>query len=77
MLGGSWGATLALVYAQAHPYLVKALVLRGVFTARQREIDWLYGDGARHLYPEAHAAFLRSFCRPKSAPIPSPPITVA
>ncbi len=58
VLGGSWGATLALSYAQAHPHVVKALVLRGVFTARQREIDWLYGDGARHLYPEAHAAFL-------------------
>jgi proline iminopeptidase len=58
VLGGSWGATLALAYAQAHPRFVKALVLRGVFTARQREIDWLYGDGARHMYPEAHAAFM-------------------
>jgi len=58
VLGGSWGATLALAYAQAHAARVKALVLRGVFTARQREIDWLYGDGARHLYPEAHDAFL-------------------
>ena len=58
VLGGSWGATLALAYAQAHPQALKAIVLRGVFTARRREIDWLYGDGARHLYPEAHAAFV-------------------
>lgn len=57
-LGGSWGATLALMYAQSHPWRVKGLVLRGVFTARQREIDWLYRDGARHLYPEAYAAFV-------------------
>lgn len=57
LLGGSWGATLALAYAQTHPYRVKSLVLRGVFTARQREVDWLYADGARHLFPEAHAAF--------------------
>ncbi|MDB5642906.1 MAG: pip [Hyphomicrobiales bacterium] len=59
VLGGSWGATLALSYAQAHPQVVKALVLRGVFTARRREIDWLYGDGARHLYPETYAAFIK------------------
>ena len=57
VLGGSWGATLALAYAQRHTKRVKSLVLRGVFTARQREVDWLYGDGARHLFPEAHAAF--------------------
>ena len=57
VLGGSWGATLALAYAQTFPERVKSLVLRGVFTARQREVDWLYGNGARHLYPEAHAAF--------------------
>lgn len=57
VLGGSWGATLALAYAQSHPECVKNLVLRGVFTARQREVDWLYGHGARHLFPEAHAAF--------------------
>ena len=57
-LGGSWGATLALAYAQAHPYRVKNLALRGVFTGRQCEVDWLYGDGARHVFPEAHAEFV-------------------
>ena len=34
VFGGSWGATLSLVYAQTHPDRVKALVLRGIFTGR-------------------------------------------
>lgn len=53
VLGGSWGSTLALLYAQAHPACVRALVLRGVFTARQSELDWLYRTGASHLFPAA------------------------
>lgn len=57
LLGGSWGATLALLYAQRHRERVSALVLRGVFTARRREIDWLYRHGASALFPEAFAAF--------------------
>ena len=43
LFGGSWGATLALAYAQAHPQRVSALVLRGVFTATARESIGLYG----------------------------------
>lgn len=57
VVGGSWGATLALTYAQAHPQRVHSLVLRGIFTARPSEVDWLYRDGARHLFPDAYAAF--------------------
>jgi proline iminopeptidase len=57
VLGGSWGSTLALAYAQAHPQAVNALVLRGIFLARQSEIDWLYRSGASHLFPEAWEAF--------------------
>jgi proline iminopeptidase len=44
LLGGSWGATLALAYAQAHPQHVRGLVLRGVFLATAAERCWLYGD---------------------------------
>lgn len=40
--GSSWGATLALAYAQQHPEYVRAVVLAGVTTTRQKEIDWLY-----------------------------------
>ena len=53
VLGGSWGSTLALLYALAHPARVSALVLRGVFTARQSELRWLYQDGASWIFPEA------------------------
>jgi proline iminopeptidase len=62
VLGGSWGAALALAYAQAHPARVRALVLRGVFTGRQCEVDWLYKFGASSIFPESWQRFL--------APIP-------
>ncbi len=57
LFGGSWGATLALAYAQQYPQHVCAMVLRAVFTARQAELDWLYRDGASHLFPEAWSRF--------------------
>lgn len=61
LFGGSWGATLALVYAQQYPQHVSAMVLRAVFTARQSELDWLYGSngrGAANIFPEAWARFV-------------------
>ena len=58
LFGGSWGATLALAYAQQYPQHVSALVLRAVFTARQSELDWLYRSGASHIFPEAWARFV-------------------
>jgi len=42
VFGGSWGATLGLLYAQAHPEHVAAIVLRGVFLATRAELDWFY-----------------------------------
>ncbi|WP_294929042.1 prolyl aminopeptidase [uncultured Paracoccus sp.] len=62
VFGGSWGATLALAYAQAHPGAVRALVLRGVFLGTRRELDWFYGGGAGQFFPDRWAAF--------TAPIP-------
>jgi len=56
VLGHSWGTTLGLAYAQAHPAQVAALVLIGVTMTRQREIDWLYRDLAP-LFPAEWAAF--------------------
>lgn len=50
--GGSWGATLALVYAQEHPDRVRELILRGVFLATQAELDWFYEGGAGKFWPE-------------------------
>ncbi len=52
VFGGSWGSTLSLAYAQAHPASVTALVLRGIFLMREREIRWFYQDGAGALFPE-------------------------
>jgi proline iminopeptidase len=64
ILGGSWGAALALAYAETHRARVNALVLRGVFTATRSELDWLYKEGgASRLFPEAFARF--------AAPIPA------
>ncbi len=57
VFGGSWGATLALLYAEAHPARIAHLVLRGVFLMMQREIDWFYGGGAGMFWPERWSAF--------------------
>jgi len=58
IFGGSWGATLALIYAQEHPDRVHHLVLRGVFTMTQAELDWFYGGGAAAFWPETWARFV-------------------
>jgi proline iminopeptidase len=57
VFGGSWGACLALVYAQTHPERVKGLVLRGVFTMTPGELDWFYGGGVGAFWPDQWAAF--------------------
>ena len=64
VLGGSWGSTLALAYAQAHPDRVEALVLRGIFTFERDEVDGLFRNGrtADH-FPaewERYEAFART-----------------
>ncbi|MBY5933362.1 prolyl aminopeptidase [Tateyamaria omphalii] len=57
VFGGSWGATLALIYAEAHPARVRNLVLRGVFLMTQSELDWFYGGGAGKFWPEVWSRF--------------------
>lgn len=58
ILGGSWGSTLALAYAEAHPDRVRQLLLRGIFTFLNDEVESLFQSGrvADH-YPEAWAAY--------------------
>ena len=56
--GGSWGSTLALAYAIAHPDRVEALILRGVFTGSRRELDWFYQNGANMLFPDVWARYV-------------------
>lgn len=56
VFGGSWGSTLSIAYAEAHPDRVIGLVLRGIFLMRRSEIDWfLYG--MRQIFPEAWSHF--------------------
>jgi proline iminopeptidase len=52
VFGGSWGSTLTLAYAEAHPERCRGLVLRGIFLCRKSEIDWFL-DGIRAFFPEA------------------------
>ncbi len=59
VVGGSWGSTLALAYAERYPERVSALVLRGVFTCTRPEIDHFYHGGAEAFFPDA-AADLRA-----------------
>jgi proline iminopeptidase len=51
VLGGSWGSTLALAYAERHPDRVSELVLFGVTTGRRREFDWWFRGEAAVLFP--------------------------
>ena len=53
VFGGSWGATLGLAYAEKYPQRVTELIVRGIFLLRQREVDWLYQEGASRIFPEA------------------------
>jgi proline iminopeptidase len=59
LFGGSWGATLALLYAQQHPKNVVAMILRGVFLGRQKELDWLFKEGGvSKFFPDHWQRFL-------------------
>ncbi len=62
VVGGSWGSTLALAYAETYPERVTELILRGIFTLRDSEIRWFYQQGADALFPDYWAGFI--------APIP-------
>jgi proline iminopeptidase len=62
VFGGSWGSTLALAYAQAHPQRVTELLLRGIFMLRRWELEWFYQGGCHRLFPDAWEKYL--------APIP-------
>lgn len=52
VLGGSWGSTLALAYAETHPDRVTEMILWGVTTGRRVEADWLFRGGVAVLFPD-------------------------
>ncbi len=58
VFGGSWGSTLALAYAQAHPERVRGLIVRGIFLCRDEEIRWFYQQGASRIFPDYWADFV-------------------
>ncbi len=73
LFGGSWGSTLSLAYAIAHPETVETLILRGIFLCRRQELDYFYQGnaatcardpydtslpGAYMFYPEAWEDFV-------------------
>ena len=59
VFGGSWGSTLALAYAETHPDRTRALVLRGIFLCRPKEIRWFYQEGASAIYPDAWEHYVK------------------
>lgn len=52
LFGGSWGSTLSLIYAQAHPQQVLGMILRGIFLCREKDINWFYQEGASLIFPD-------------------------
>lgn len=57
VFGGSWGATLALIYGQTHTERALHLVLRGVFLMTRAELVWFYGGGAGQFWPDLWKRF--------------------
>jgi proline iminopeptidase len=54
--GASWGSTLALAYAQAHPERVTEIILVSVGTTTRREVEWITRAMGR-VFPEEWARF--------------------
>ncbi len=63
VFGGSWGSTLSLAYAQAHPQRVTELVLRGIFLLRDWEIHWFYQHGASAIFPDRWEQYVAAIPR--------------
>ncbi len=59
LFGGSWGATLSLLYAEAYPEVITGLILRGTFLCRDSDLDWFYKSGADHIYPDYWQEFIK------------------
>src|SRR6266700_7130215 len=58
IVGGSWGATLALAYAQAHPDRVTGIVLRATFLGTRKELEAAFVDVLPRFYPDLSEDFL-------------------
>lgn len=58
IVGGSWGSTLALAYAESHPGRVTGIVLRAIFLGTPAEVEWAFLSGPARFRPELHAQFI-------------------
>ncbi len=61
LFGGSWGATLALLYAEQYPENVLGIILRGTFLARQCDFDWFAKLGVNKIFPDYWQEFTSNF----------------
>ncbi|RIV16199.1 prolyl aminopeptidase [Mycoplasmopsis gallopavonis] len=61
IFGGSWGTTLGLVYAINHPQKVLAMLLRGVFLAREEDVDFLYEENGASIFAPDYFAEYQNF----------------
>ena len=61
LFGGSWGATLALLYAEQYPQHVTGIILRGTFLARQCDFDWFAKSGVNKIFPDYWQEFISIF----------------
>jgi len=71
LFGGSWGTTLALAYAETYPENVAGIVMRGVFTCTQGELDHYYHGGVRAFFPDAYDSLLAALPDPNRRPLPN------
>lgn len=72
VVGGSWGATLALAYAVTWPGRVSGLVLRAVFLGTPAELDWAFRTGLGHFHPGLYRDFLNALPEAERAdPLPN------
>lgn len=58
VVGGSWGSTLAVAYAEAHPERVTGLALRAIFLGTRAEVEWAFVEGPKLFRPDLYADFV-------------------
>lgn len=69
LFGGSWGSTLALIYAIKFPQHVQAMILRGVFLGRAQDAEWFISPngGAAQVFQQEYKAFVGHYTSTCSA----------
>jgi len=71
LVGGSWGSTLALAYAETFPQNVTDMVIRGIWTGTQKEIDHFYHGGVIDIFPDVYGELLQALPDPDRRPLPA------